>query len=545
MSKKSRRQFLQLGCASSMALKFGVIESILNGLYSQALAQHAGANIKNFIHFSLPGGPPRWLFDLPIRPSGNDPIVANPMIITRFTQSNITSADLGSYNTVNINGLSLPTLWGSRVPNASGGSNPLSQLAQHMIFIRGMNTGSDGHLINRVRMNAPIGGAPSVNGLFADKSNTPIPAVRRSVDLRFKSNAGKGEVNATGSNPLTTLLSPFNISGNPYISNAAQTNDLNAIMQSIAKYTSQTNPFAASLIQDNKNALDLLKQGVGELGLIFTNLRDKYNTIIQECMIKQWINDVDNVDIVSPDVNNASTFSFRLQSGGNRLLLRNRNMREMISQNTTVANLADCCAMIEYLVVNKLSSSITTGIGNLSNINVMNALNIESGASVNGNIASDNDAHNTGAYATLFFFSKYYLAFSACLLELVRSLKSAGEFNNSLIQISSEFNRSAKSNAGGSDHGWRGSNISLISGRITQPECIGNISREGTSNNHLGTWGVAARNPSMNNREIGLGNMVSTVSNILGIQSVTSNDQPLVNSTPQSIQATLSRGRNV
>lgn len=545
MSKKTRRHFLQSGCASAVALKFGIIESILNGIYNQALAQQAGANISNFIHFSLPGGPPRWLFDLPIRPNGNDVIVANPMVITRFTQNNITAADLGSYATANIQGLHLPLLWGSRVPNASGGSNPLSTLAQNMLFIRGMNTGSDGHMINRVRMNSPIGGAPSVNGLFADKSNTPIPAVRRNIDLRFKSNAGKGEVDGSGTNPLTTLLSPFNIAGNPYISATKQSNDLNEIMQSIAKYTSETNPFAASLVQDNKNALDLLKQGVGNLGPIFTDLRDKYRTIIRECMTKSWIPNVDNIDVISPATNNTSTYSFRLHSGGNVVLLRNNNMREMLNQNTTVSNLADGCAMIEYLILNGLSSSITVGLGGLSGLNVVNALNTGSGAAVNGSISMNNDAHNTGAYATLYFFSKYYLAFSACLVELTRTLKAANQFNNSLIQISSEFNRSAKTNAGGSDHGWRGSNISLISGRISQPQCIGNISRNGVGNGHRGTWGVAAPNPSMNNREIGIGNMISTVSNILGIPSVTSNDQSLVSSTPTSVQATLNRGTNV
>jgi hypothetical protein len=545
MPKKTRRDFLQYGCTSAAALKLGVIESILNGIYNKALAQQAGANIQNFIHFSFPGGPPRWLFDLPIRPNGNDTIVANPMVITRFDQKNISALNQGSYATANINGLRLPHLWGSRVPNASGGSNPLSQLAQHMIFIRGMNTGSDGHLINRVRMNSPIGGAASVNGLFADKSERSIPAVRRGIDLRFKSNAGKGEVDASGGNPLSTLLSPFNITGNPYLSSNKEVGDLNSILKSIAKYTSQTNPFAASLIEDNKNALDLMRQGLGDIGSTYTNLRDKYRVIIRECMAKQWISNVDDVDVVSPSVNNSSTFAYRIQSGGNILLPRSNNLREMITENTTISNLAESCAMIEYLVSNQLSSSMTVGVGALVNLSISNGLNLTANAAINGSISSNHDAHNTGAYSTLMFFSKYYLAFSACLLELVRTLKSANQFNNTLIQISSEFNRSAKTNGGGSDHGWRGSNISLISGRISQPECIGNISKDGTSNNHRGTWGVAATNPAMNNREINIGNMISTVSNILGIQSVTSNDQSLVTSTPNSVRTTLNRGTNV
>ncbi len=546
---KNRRDFLKGLGVGGIGLKMLVCESIFNGLAAKAFAQSMGArDIQNFIHLSLLGGPPRWLFDLPMRPGGNDTLNHNPMVMTRFTRSSITSVmdNSTSYTTHQIAGLHFPHLWSANVPTSSG-ARPLSELARHGIFIRGMNTGADGHGVNRVKMSAPISGSPSTSGLFSDLKSTPITAVRRGTNLNFKGETGKGEIDAGGTNPLLTIMSPFNLTGNAFLSDSSSTSDFNRLTKAVSDQVGKNNPYLKSVLGDKKNALELVKRGVGDLGTIYGNLFAKYKGLMEQALTQSWLPGVDDLDIISPNSNAASNFPFRIRSSGTqRVIPRNNNLRDTLTQNSMVSNLAESFALAEYLIMNDLSSSVTLGVGDLMNLSFLNALDSGTGANLTANnFRSINDAHDTGAYATLFYFSKFYLALSSCMLELVRVLKANQKFTKTLIQVSSEFNRSARSNGTGSDHGWRGSNVSLYSGKIQAPEIIGNISAGGTGATYEGTWGVAAPSSEIGNREINIGNMISSVSTILGIRSVTSNDQSLVYEQGGVIKSIMSRGRNV
>ena len=98
-----------------------------------------------------------------------------------------------------------------------------------------------------------------------------------------------------------------------------------------------------------------------------------------------------------------------------------------------------------------------------------------------------NDTHDYGAIGHIIGFSKYYQALISCLDSFITNIGS-DKFNDTLIHISSEFNRCPKYNALGSDHGGDGSNVTLISGRITEPILLNEIKSDDSSI-YTGEWG--------------------------------------------------------
>ena len=115
-------------------------------------------------------------------------------------------------------------------------------------------------------------------------------------------------------------------------------------------------------------------------------------------------------------------------------------------------------------------------------------------------------------------------------------------FNTSVLNFASEFNRSARPNGNGSDHGWRGSNATLFSGMIKAPIVIGNIQEEKDSRNG---WGIAAPLDELGGREMVIGNVASSISNILGCESPTPNDQSLVKIENHQVKSLTGRSKNV
>src|SRR5690606_26764480 len=112
--------------------------------------------------------------------------------------------------------------------------------------------------------------------------------------------------------------------------------------------------------------------------------------------------------------------------------------------------------------------------------------------------------------------TKYFRAVASCLYELITALKNkqipggGNLFNKVILTISSDFNRSARSNGSGSDHGWEGSSYTLFSGRIPGFEVIGNVTSENSSG-YSGTWGKAGLVAELMNKRMVIGNVASTV----------------------------------
>jgi hypothetical protein len=160
----------------------------------------------------------------------------------------------------------------------------------------------------------------------------------------------------------------------------------------------------------------------------------------------------------------------------------------------------------------------------------------------------NNDHHFYGAIPSTIVTIKQIRAFYACLHELITRFKavSAGTapngsslnlFDRTLIQVSGDFNRSARNDMKGSDHGYNGSNYSLHSGMIDGIKLVGKIKRDrGTSSNggdhstndYLGSWGLADKLSSQDPEPLRIGRVASTIAAALEIPSPTPNDNSLV-----------------
>jgi hypothetical protein len=122
-----------------------------------------------------------------------------------------------------------------------------------------------------------------------------------------------------------------------------------------------------------------------------------------------------------------------------------------------------------------------------------------------------------------------YRGFLSGLTEQVRALKAKGIFDKTVLHISSEFNRCPLKDGSGSDHGWFGSNATLISGMIKHMSVVGNVQKASYSKDYAGTFGVGA--PFVmagENFPLRVNDVALTVTSMLGAAPVITNGRALL-----------------
>lgn len=553
-SKKISRRSLLAGAGAGLALlKMSPLEiladSIVRGIIGEAHAQSSGAsNLINYVHLSMNGGVPRWYFDLPLAPNGDDAFAQNPMLITSATRNGNNWTN--QYKMFRVGDYYLPHLWSTIVPRVGGGSLALSALAQNMLIFRGVNLLADGHNQNREKQVTPVPGQPSISGLAADKHIAMIPAVRLGSGLGFRSESGSGAVDVNSSNPISKLLEPFDLNDPIGFGNKDHVEfTIDRALASLQQVAQNSDHKTKSFFSDHKNAKKLFLTNFGNLSTVYTDLANKYELLIRRALTEHTLSGVDQMPLYSDAGSMCS-----LESGGRRIIKSGTDLRDTIVRdgvtagdaslsvshaNTTVSNLAKSMALSEFILTNNLSCSTTLNISHLTNLR----LPLENGTLMTG--ISNNDAHETGAICGMFYFTKYYKAIATCMLELVNVLKANNLYDRTVIHLSSEFNRSARSNGTGSDHGWRGSNATVFSGMIQGTQVIGDIESDyrGDSNRR-GAWGVAAEMSDLSGREMLIGNVASSIASMLEVKSPTPNDATFINKSNGKANIYASKPKN-
>lgn len=131
------------------------------------------------------------------------------------------------------------------------------------------------------------------------------------------------------------------------------------------------------------------------------------------------------------------------------------------------------------------------------------------------------DQHFVGYMPGIFINSMYYLSLNCCILNLIEALKLKAFFNDTLIYLASEFNRAARVDGSGADHGAPATHVNLISGRISNFKLIGNIYKDsagvglGFSKSYKGTWGHGA--PLSDNASLNIVQVWASVMRVLGL----------------------------
>ena len=475
MSKVNRRKFMQgIGTTTGTALFSQALmqmgASILAGS-NQALGQEK--NPRRMVSLFFPGAPARWMFNLFLTPYSTRNFMANTMVGTRFEAENgrYTKA---VYDTVEKHGMNVPYIWDLDLPQAGGGTRPMSDLLPHMLALQGINTGNAGHPGSQAFHWRPSGATQSLTALSADASMTPFSAINTfGNNMIFLSRENKSQVVLGGrGNLLDRLLAPFDHN----ISNAQRTKQqiLETLMQRATDRLNQAHKSKAkgveTLVENNQQTVDLLQRGFGGIDAFWNTNLQKYENLIRRT-IAQNLPGINDRPIGKQNPGNEA--SHLINRNGNRL----PDMRTMIDNNSTIPSLAAQFVVAEYVLTTELSRSVVMRV-----LPIRNTIN--------------HDQHNSGSLATIYFNTLLYRAVSACTLELVDQLKAKGIWKDTVIEMASEFNRSPKFADGGSDHGWQGKSVTYFSGAINNPLILGPIRRT-LNNKYRGTWGVGANSSSL------------------------------------------------
>lgn len=496
-----------------------------------------------FISLVMANGAPRYYWDLPINPNGDDKIVANPMVVNKFTGSG--DKVTGQYAMTKIGDYYMPHVWSGNIATPTG-VVPMAALAQNMLTLRGIDLQIDSHPIDRERQLAPVPGGVSLSGLVADHATTPIPAVGRNGGGNYyRGEKGIAYVELGGTNPLTNATSPFTpLSSMKSLNNGSVESAIDNALRKMASSSADKSKFLPSTFTTRFNAKKMMMKQFGNLQVSYNDLVAKYRSLISrsfEAKGNLSLSGIDNIAI--PGLGSAP---FRLTE--NEYLVGD-DIRTLTDAMTGIDNLAESMAVAEYMVTQGLSSSVNVQMANFNNVLYQSAYNPTtktSRASVRGGHSVD--AHFTGSHAGVILFSRYYRAVSACLYELIAQLKSVqvggGQnlFDRTVMTVTSDFNRIPRNDGSGADHGWKGSNYTMLSGMVDQLTVAGNVMTNGDTR---GTWGLAGPLAELNGREAILGNASSTVCTLLEVKTPTPNDQSFVTKEDGKVKLAIKTLKNV
>lgn len=514
MSKqKSRRQFLEEFGAFTSGTAFlnsplnMFISSIIGSSLTSSMAHAQSLKPRRYVNIQLYGAPPRWMFDLMLNAYGtNDtPALNSPMIGTRYVDAaRYTDVE---YRTVLKNGIRVPLIWQNNVPAPGvGNTRPMSDLLNNYLSLQGITTENPGHPGSSALHFRPAGAKTSLGALSADASDAFIPAVNLAAQyFMFLSLKGKSPVTLnTSGNMIQTLLDPFiSQASADFKTNKAKVNlkaALGAATSALNTATQTDQLNSQTLIESQKSAENLLNSSFGNLTTEWTSLRAKYQDLITRSLA-MTLPGINDKPIGSTDTA-ARAGEYQLRVEGN--IVRFADLRELVSLTTrNVGRMADQFALTEYVLKNNLSYSITMSFDHL--------IGLKTGTGLNTAANHNSDEHYTGKVPSLLLNSLFYTAMSSCLLELISVLKTADIWKDTVIDLGGEFNRNPNSVSSGSEHGFKGKSVSLLSGGFNNTMVLGNVS---ASTNINLSWGLGTPVTGLGS-QLRMTHMAATIAHIL------------------------------
>ncbi|QDK39077.1 DUF1501 domain-containing protein [Bdellovibrio sp. NC01] len=502
-NKFDRRQFLQGGLiAGGSFLTPTPIERLLNvmanGFIRQAHAETvAGEGIRNYVNVMMIGAPYRYAFDHWIAPNKSDPTPAfNPMVATKFVNSNGRASGV-TYSTFEYNGVMVPHMFSHTVFTSANANRPLTDLLKNMLVIRGYGSGLDGHPFNASAQQTPVGGVSSIGGLAADSSTKTFEAVQwpdRGDFGNFVSLHGKAMNKLTGS-PLLNLMQGFaapdpgRVAGrNVKTRNIAAYELAQARLSAYAK----SDRSGSAVVKKNlDNAAKLMKAGVSDINSYWAPAVARYNQVILTSMRQSGLPGISDLGLFSQE---NALWKLHVASGNRGMVLsKDFDLRNSMSQTTGPGSWAESLALAEYVLTKGLVTSIDIQMGEVPGVMLQEQ---NTGGAVAHHLI--HDMHESGGMAGLFYTTALFRAFAAGLLELTDKLKAAqvngkDVWSETVVQLMSDFGRSARSDGSGSDHGFNQMVTSVFSGAFTNgPHCVGNIYQSGPGGGYQGTQGLGA-----------------------------------------------------
>ncbi len=584
----SRRNFL-LGVgigSAAFASAFSPIRKLLLALLTGGDPELGGLKIRetrNFLQLNLYGAPSRWFFDNSLKPYDDSIFYRHPMHFNRITGKN-----QFDYQTHKYGGINMPYLWKFGIPKQAGGSTPMTNLLDNFMTIRGVQMeGTIGHPANCAKLVAPSLGGVSLDGLLADRSDCLVSAIsiggtpanrafkaRSSTVLKIKSNQP---------NYLAYILDPFLYQGRPALENSEEITGL--VDQALDEVRLQRNGQAEHfkpLYSDLKKARRYLLRNIESFLSEYDSLIKKYHALIERAHGTELsgIN-----DYLMPGLELPQTVKGKLSErlGLGRFYTANHFVLDGdlrgILKNAQIGHLAQEFALAEFIFKKGLSTSLVIAPENemghlffkamsssgLKHSDVQSSYDKSAIATTYSmrpgakpapcELLLSMDSHHTGSMVNFITCNHYYYAYATCLNELISSfkatkLKRGNLFDETVIQLTAEFERLPNYYHDGSKHNELAHVSSFFSGIIKGPQVLGNIftghqKYDDPESRDLGTVGFSAPVAELGNRPIGISNLSSSISKMLRVPAIVKRAPSIIDVKNNTVTSKIEKAKNV
>ncbi len=500
---KNRREFLinSIQTLAGFGLSSQMISTLISGSFNKAFANNLSPNSLKYIYMNLPNAPARWMFDLLLTPNGsNDKFIpggfGNAIEIDSVNKTANPVYHNVPYQVSQNKTIYLPPIWNM------GDSIDFTSILPHTTFIRGVDMEINNHVVSNARQLAPIIGGKSIAGVIADKKQSPISAIdfglgSSSTAVAFKSKSGLGSIFSSANlvNPISEVIKPFlTLSDTISFRTPAAQTSVNKFLDQIDTYTNSLKISKNAMRNTYESAENLISLNINSLANLWDPTYQRYLTLISK-----------NIEPEKGDKKLAGVFDNAVPYNSSEdkkyfiaknVLSTHSDLRDLFpiqpkgSTLTRSTYFAKAFALTEILMISGLTSVIDLSLTTGALCSVVLKYPINGSDYSISNIPVDQ--HDTGALVNIISNTIYFRGLLAGITELVNKLKLEKIFNNTIIHISSEFNRSPRTDFSGSDHGVNGSNVTLISGMFNELQHIGNLNINSNAGIYTGTWGVAS-----------------------------------------------------
>ncbi len=535
---RSRRSFLKRWSQTLGLLSISGtgLELLSGSILQKALAASTTSGM-NYVMWYFPGGPPRWMFDLLLTPTGrtgSNFVAGNFGTVLDISRSSMHVDYAVNRHVVGGKDIYLPPVW-----KAGPRGQDFASLLPHTCFFRGVDMEINNHVLSARRQVGPVVGGESITGAVASRWMTTVAGVGASglgPTLAFKSKRGAMptmiDYSTRGnSNPIQHMLRPFLPHARGRVAHSSDQVKLQS--QALMQFERQAQADGVEtpvLVDMYESAMDLMDQNIYRLNEQWNEVYGRYNGLIEAALQS---GNLSLPGLFDKAVRGSRT-DVRLKFGpGPEDFASSADVRSGLRQGLRVGGLAENFAIAE-ISLGRFTNNLTLGVSGLSNVNFGRSIGI------------GHDQHAIGSVISTMSTTLVYRAFLAGLTEQVRNLKKNNLFDKTLLHIASEFNRTPLSTGSGSDHAPFASNSTIISGLIKQVAVIGNIQKASYSSTYPGTFGVAAGfNLAGETRPIQVNDVALTITSMLGVEPVVTNGRSLLVPKGQGWVPAKSEAKNV
>lgn len=489
--------------------------------------------------------PPRWNMDLLLKPYDDCSFYKNSMIGNIINVNNY--SDL-VYSTIKISGLNFPLVWGANLGLGRNVKN-FSWLASHMVSIRGCDMNRDGHDVNNVALESPKVGYYSFSGILSNQSKSIFPAVAlmgveveddKSLAVNFKSPSGREPLvsQKRDKNLFNQLLGLFRD-----MSLSKEKNGLDEFLNTVN---------GQKLIPDLEEQLSRIRRlNFKKMEADYLIFQKKYELLVADalngkCIFDKNCEQIKGLLLPQRFKKNEGEVEIDDYIGKYKCddyYVGNNSIVDIFSK-AKMNSLVNQFAFLELSIKYELSRTFMIMVDPIHDLSFENSYEQSKvkWRDINENEIEifyedklyttpkgkidylNTDAHNVGIFVSHVGFSKYYLAIMYCISEFMKSLKEfdVKEFEETLIHLTSEFEREPRPNGSGSEHGWTGHTSTLFSGSFKTCQVLGNIFTNSNSDTDFfknsGTWGKGAPVGGLD-RAIRYNDILNSIANLFGVES--------------------------